>query len=178
MRGVDAAVDHRHHEAGAVEALSPSLVGADDRDTVPENRLVNPVFHDPLDEHARGVQLLQRGRPDLQRNQRRRHVTAKDTVRVFRQPAQHSRGGVGDLLSVGGSRLAREPTFSNAVRGKRKLDEDAHLAFRPGAIVNRGRDHTSGFVARCRDCFSGMNDGQQQQARDEVREPPCRHGPL
>src|SRR5262249_58125110 len=34
MRRVDAAVDHRHHGAGAVVALSPGLVSPDQRDAV------------------------------------------------------------------------------------------------------------------------------------------------
>ena len=90
MSRVDTGIEHRHHEAGAVEALSPGLVGADERDTVPQDRLVNHVLRHPLDQGARRVQLLQRRRANHERDQWHGHVSAKDTVRVLCQPAQQT----------------------------------------------------------------------------------------
>ena len=155
MSRVDTGVDQRHHEAGAVEALSPRLVGADERDTIQQDRRVNPVFRHPLDQRARCIQRLQRRRASLERDQWRRHVSAKDTVRVLCEPAQQTRGGVGDLLAVEGPRLIRHGTLGNAAGGKQELDEDAHLAFGPRAVVDRRRHHVTVFVGRCRDHIRG-----------------------
>ena len=75
MRGVDAAVDHRHHSAGAVEAGSPGLVGADERDAVPQNRLVDPVFYHALHRKAGRVKRFERRWTDSERDQWRRQVS-------------------------------------------------------------------------------------------------------
>src|SRR5438046_2594369 len=152
---IDTGVDQRHHEAGAVEALSPRLVGADERDTIQQDRRVNPVFRHPLAQRARCIQTSPPRRAGLERDQWRRHVSAKDTVRVLCEPAQQTRGGVGDLLAVEGPRLIRHGTLGNAAGGKQELDEDAHLAFGPRAVVDRRRHHVTVFVGRCRDHIRG-----------------------
>ena len=132
---------------------------------------MDPVFHDPLDQEARRFQLLQRRWADLQRDQWHRQVSASDTVRVLRQPAQHARGGVGDLLPVYGSRLSRESTLDEAARGKCELDEHAHFAFSQRAIVDPGRHHATFFVTRRRNRKRGQDDAEQQQARGEAVHP-------
>ena len=64
MGGVDARVDDRDHRAGAVVALRPRLVRADQRDALGEHGPVQPVLGHALDQRARR-QLAQAVSRDL-----------------------------------------------------------------------------------------------------------------
>ena len=48
MSGIHAGIDDGDDLTGAVEALCPGLVGADDIDAVHQDRSVDPVFRHPL----------------------------------------------------------------------------------------------------------------------------------
>ena len=60
MRGVDPAVDYRHRSAGAVEAEGPGKIGPDQRDAIPQDRLVDSVRHHALDREVRRFELFER----------------------------------------------------------------------------------------------------------------------
>ena len=163
MRGVDPAVDYRHRSAGAVEAEGPGKIGADQRDAIPQDRLVDSVLHHALDREVRRFELFERRRTDAERHQWRRQIATQNAILVLRQPAQNTRAGVGDLLSVCGARLDRERAFRDAAGGKREHDEHAHLAFSERTIVQCARHHAWLLIRRRRERVRGQDDGQQQQ---------------
>ena len=63
---------------------------------------------------------------------------------VRRQPVEYARRSVGELLAVDRLGLSRER--GSASRRKHELDEHAHLAFVPRAVVQLRRYHTTAVL--------------------------------
>jgi hypothetical protein len=77
---------------------------------------------------------------------------------MLRQSAQDARRSVVDLLSVCGSGLARERALRDAARGKRELDEHAHLAVSARAIVEGARHGSRLLIRRRRERRRAQED--------------------